>query len=709
MFFADCKELYWHMRITISIVIMLYMALPCFAQDEVPPSGKAQTWSLDNPSVRGNALQITQEKMLRINATNLWKAMTLAPGVMQYMTGNRNEAGLSVRGYRNAQVQLMMDGVPVYVPYDGNEDYARYLVGDLDSIEISKGYSPIQAGHNALGGVIDMRSARPQKELEFKARYLNYFDGKAKDMGRHVAFSAGTKQERFFLKATGIFDEQDYYRISDDFSGSQTYALYTPPHRNQGSGRREFSASRDKKLNVQAGLTPTQNAEIVFGYILQRGMKEQPPYDGDARADDSDHALRNWDWPTIDKDTVSLRTRLSPHRDIIIKTNLYYDRYKNLQRSYRHDWERDVVDYKSENKDYSYGGIVELIYALAERHTISLSGSYRRDAHKRNNTQVANRVTAQATSWHSTREMKDDVWSAALEYTFKPVKALSLVLGGSYTKLKPVKAWDETDNLETTLLRGDGEEAWNGQAGVFWDVTDNHQLYATVAHKSRMPTMQERYRLGIHKTGAMTRMPNPDLKPEKALHYEVGWKGTIQKKIAVQTAFFYSEVRDLILDAPVRSPSPINLLSIIPQTQNRGKAPFVGMEVSLDFAATEWLTFGGSLSYIEWNLHDLDSSLDDLKITALPHVKANGYIIVSPVKGLRLIPWVEYLSESYFSSTSRETTDDFTLMHFKADYRFLDNFSFEAGIQNVFDTYYEYDEGYAMPGRTFYLGMSVDF
>ena len=709
MFFVDCKKMQWNIYFFILITGIVHIPLSGFAQESPPQAGKVRSWSLEEKAVRGNTLQVTQEEMLRINATNLWQAMTLAPGVMQYMTSNRNEAGLSIRGYRKSQIQLMMDGVPVYMPYDGNEDYARYLAGDLESIEVSKGYSPILAGHNALGGVIDMRSARPRKELEFKARYLNYFDGKGKDMARHVAVSAGTKQDQFFLQATGIFHEQDFYRTSDDFSGSPEYRLYNPAHRNQGSGRREFSGNRDKKLNIQAGLTPSGNAEIVLGYIAQRGMKEQPPYDGDQRADDSDHALRNWDWPTLDKDTVSLRTRLSPHKDIIIKTNLYYDRYKNIQRSYRHDWEHDVVDYKSENRDYSYGGIAELIYALTQRQTLALSGSYRRDAHKRNNTQVANRISAQASSWHSIREMKDDIWAAAAEYTFKPVKALSLVLGGSYTKLKPVKAWDEAGSLETSLRRGDGEEAWNGQAGVFWDVADNHQIYATVAHKSRMPTMQERYRLGIHRTGAMTRMPNPDLKPEKAIHYEAGWRGTIQKKISVQTAFFYSEVRELILDAPVRSPSPINLLSIIPQTQNWGKAPFVGMEASLDFAANEWLTFGGSFSYLEWNLQDLDSSLDDLKITALPHVKANGYVIIRPVEGLRLMPRVEYLAESYFSSTSKKTTDAFTLMHFKADYQFLDNFAFEAGIQNVFDTHYEYDEGYAMPGRTFYIGMSVDF
>jgi Outer membrane receptor proteins, mostly Fe transport len=681
------------------------LAGPALAQEE--GMGGVSLDVLEISAPKDTTQRITQDEIQRIGATNLWETMSLAPGVTLDNIGARNDSRLTIRGFTSNQIAVMLDGIPVQIPYDRNEDFSRYLVDDLESIEVSKGYSSVLTGANAMGGVINLVSARPKKKLEAKLRYVNAFDSRGKDMSRHVQASMGTKQDLFFLKASGSFIEQDFFRISDDFKGSPHHTFYTSAYQNQPGGKRKYSGYRDMKLNVQAGITPTETSEIVFAYIAQRGDKEQPPYDGKLRVTDRNPTTRNWNWPQWDKDSYSLNIKFMPVDNLTIKANAYYDTYVNVLEDYGTDWSQSAVDNKSKYDDYAYGGRFEANYKFNDMHNLAASLSYRRDAHRRKDTQIIGSTRYPAAPWHKTADVQEDLWIGALEYTITPIENVSFVFGTSYTSLKPHSVWDDADANSVALTKGDGEHSWDGQGGVFWDVNPNHQVYATVAKKSRMPSMRDRYRVTIGNNSGVTRMPNPDLKPERAMHYEMGWRGTIHNKIKVGWAVFYSEVKDLIAEGTI--PDTANPGSTIPQNQNIEKTTFTGSEVSIDFAANEWLTFGGNLSYVEWDIRKSASNNAIQKITSLPNVKANAYMIITPLEGLTLIPRVEYRTDSYFSGSRKEKTDEFALAHFKAVYEFLDYFSVEAGVNNIFDTHYAYEEGFSMPGRTFFVGMTFTF
>ncbi|MGZ8220275.1 MAG: TonB-dependent receptor plug domain-containing protein, partial [Methylobacter sp.] len=45
--------------------------------------------------------------------------------------GARNERLIYIRGFNSRQVPLFMDGIPVYVPYDGNVDLNRFSTFDI--------------------------------------------------------------------------------------------------------------------------------------------------------------------------------------------------------------------------------------------------------------------------------------------------------------------------------------------------------------------------------------------------------------------------------------------------------------------------------------------------------------------------------------------------------------------------------------------------
>ena len=68
-------------------------------------------------------------------------ALNLVPGVTIQRIGPRNESGVYVRGFDFRQVPLYMDGIPVYVPYDGYVDLDRFLTYDVSEIQVAKGFT----------------------------------------------------------------------------------------------------------------------------------------------------------------------------------------------------------------------------------------------------------------------------------------------------------------------------------------------------------------------------------------------------------------------------------------------------------------------------------------------------------------------------------------------------------------------------------------
>lgn len=85
---------------------------------------------------------VTRTEMQRHNRENVADALNLLPGV-SVTNGTRNEKMVNVRGYDARQVPLYIDGIPVYVPYDGYVDFSRFSTFDLAAIQLVKGFSSV--------------------------------------------------------------------------------------------------------------------------------------------------------------------------------------------------------------------------------------------------------------------------------------------------------------------------------------------------------------------------------------------------------------------------------------------------------------------------------------------------------------------------------------------------------------------------------------
>lgn len=154
---------------------------------------------------------ISSNTIAQNNERTVAETLDNVSGLSLSNTGARNETTLSIRGFDARRIGVFIDGIPVYVPYDGNFDYSRFLTNDISQIDISKGYSSVVYGANTMGGVINIISKKPTKELEGNLRAEMILDSDAK-MARHLeSVNVGSKVDSFYAQLGGSYSKRDHF------------------------------------------------------------------------------------------------------------------------------------------------------------------------------------------------------------------------------------------------------------------------------------------------------------------------------------------------------------------------------------------------------------------------------------------------------------------------------------------------------------------
>ena len=205
---------------------------------------------------------VGHDDMREFNRDNVGDALNLLSGVT-LSTNSRNEKTIAIRGFDSRQVPLFMDGVPVYVPYDGYVDFSRFTTADLAAIQVAKGFSSLAYGPNALGGAINLISRRPTARFEADGR----LSAGAGDE-RQLAVNIGTRQEGWYLQAGASRIEADDFPLSSDFVPTAT----------ENGGARENSSRNDDKISLKVGLTPRGQDEYVLSLSLIHISEPTRPY-----------------------------------------------------------------------------------------------------------------------------------------------------------------------------------------------------------------------------------------------------------------------------------------------------------------------------------------------------------------------------------------------------------------------------------------------
>lgn len=606
------------------------------------------------------------------NRTDVSHALSLLPGVTLTGVGARNESAINVRGFDIRQVPVYLDGVPLYVPYDGYVDLARYNTFNLSQISVSKGYSSILFGPNTEGGAINLVSRKPVNPFELNA-VAGYMSG-----GYRLNTNIGSKQGDFYYEVSASQLKRNYYPLSSSFT----------PVKNEDGGHRDNSYSSDMDISGKVGFTPSKNQEYAIGYSYHHGTKGTPVYAGSDTQNSLFKNPRYWKWPNWDTQGLYLLSNNKLNSTNVIKTRWYYDQFKNETDSY------DDVTYTTISKpyafrsiynDYTLGGSVIFENTDVENNNFSIIGQYKQDVHREHN--IGEPVRRDA----------DNNFYAGLEDTYHITSDLKVNAGVSYNNRQNTEAQQYVSNVITNLPKG-GNSAWNVQGLIQYDINTNNNLSFSVARKTRFATIKDRYSF---KFG--TAIPNPDLKAEDALNYDLTYHALLATNISLEASGFYSNINNSIQTVNNVAVDPVTHVSV-GQVQNVGKAEYYGAEAVIGYRIIPKVRLDVNYTLsIRNNL-----STPKVLFTDVPKNKVFTSIQYSPIAKLYVLASEEYDSQRY--STSYGTVSGaFYLSNVKVHLNLPKGFAIEGGVNNLFDRNYTLVEGYPEEGRNYFANLIFNY
>lgn len=614
---------------------------------------------------------ITRQDMQTFNRENVGDAVNLLSGVT-LSNGVRNEKMIYLRGYDARQAPLFIDGIPVYVPYDGYVDYNRFSTADLSAIQVVKGFSSVAYGPNAIGGAINLVSRKPRMPFEGDVR-IGFGSGNE----QMTSVNLGSNQGMWYIQAGASYADADYYPLSSDFKATAT----------EDGGHRENAYRKDSKLSLKLGLTPNASDEYAISYIKQDGEKGQPPSTIPADA-------RYWKWPYWNKESVYFLSKTALGQDETLKTRLYLDKFKNEVDSYTNSSysvlrtsgsgaPAYVGTGRSLYDDETYGGSVELESTRIRNNVLRLVSHYKIDKHQETD------ANAQLNA-----DFEDTLFSIAVEDNIQLADKWLLSVGYAHHELEPERMFKSDGSYP---LPGK-QSSDNAQIGLFHDFTPNTRFYATIAQKTRLPTLKDRYSGRLNSYD-----PNPALQPEESLNYEIGYQGTPWTGAKAEAAIFYSEINDKIQSVFVANVASRCSSTAKCQMRNVGEVHTTGVELGLRTPLAGWLAVGFNYTYLDIK----NVSNPATKITDVPDSKFTAYAIVSPFGMLDIIPFIETNSGRWASNTVK--LDGYTTINLKAAYRPIKDLTLEAGVTNLTDENYALADGFPNPGRMWFANANYRF
>jgi len=258
-----------------------------------------------------------------------------------------------------------------------------------------------------------------------------------------------------------------------------------------------------------------------------------------------------------------------------------------------------------------------------------------------------------------------------------------------------VAAYTRTGFNLSAGLRVDDHETFgtttNGQLRASYSVadTDTH-IFANWGEGFKAPSVFQ-LTFDCSFCAAPQDLPRLDLRPETSDAWEAGVEqGFSGDKGTLRMAYFDQKITDLIDFAFTEGYS------------NIAAARLKGLEVSLDFALSDALTFIGNYTYTSAK----DSSTDERLIR---RPKSQFYAAFDWQVNDKISSNISVIHTGGTPDSGNQFIDSWTRVDLRAAYKVSENIELYGRIDNLFDENYQQVAGYGTPGISSFFGVRGSF
>lgn len=663
------------MRAPVAVAVAVVLALAAGAAAEPVPLGEvvvtadrvaqpaadvaADVTVLERAAIDRTAALTTDDLLRQVAGFNLFRRSSS-------LVSNPTTQGVSLRGLGASgasRTLVLLDGVPLNDVFGGWIPWSRVPVAALERVEIVRGPAATVWGNYALGGVINLITAKPtRREAE-------------------VVAEGGTR-------ATVRTDGRAADRIGP--VGVQLFASWLdtggyPVIRDDRRGRIDVDADSDRLvLDARANwaITPDASAHLhANGYQESRG-NGTPLTDNASDAGDVD-AGADWHTPAGDWSAVAFGRR----QDFEARfSSQALDRNSELPASDQFDVPASAA-----------GGALTWSRAVGGPHRLGagVDGLWI-DGESDENARFLNGAFTRRRTGGATQQL-GGAWAQA---ALRPLAPLSVTLTGRVDVWRSIDGFRRESDLTngSTLVdrRLPDRQAIVGTPGLAlrWDAGGGTALRGAVYRGFRAPTINELvrpFRVRNDVTEA-----NADLDPEQLLAGEVGVDHAADRWDAQLTAY-WARIEDPITNVTVGAgPGDVPPCGFVlaggrcRQRQNLGAARARGIEASLTVRPRpRWsVTLGSLVNDSRVTEAGAEPALEGKQLPQVPRYQVTTEVAWTHDRARAAVA-VRWVGEQFEDDRNTLPLGDYAVVDLSLGWRITGRLEAFFRIENAFDRTYE--------------------
>lgn len=513
---------------------------------------------------------VQRDDMDRNLANDMQQALKYSPGVEVHTEGRFGISQFNIRGVEGSRVKVMVDGVQQPVPYNpGATEQRSYPnaveVDTLKAIEVNKGPASTLYGSDAIGGSIMLRTLNPEDLLTeegddqhfgIKAGYASAND-ELKSTLRWAQRSG--KLEALIMGTYAQGHETQTHDSGADIEGRQRGAANPADSTLQNLLAKAFYRINDNhRIGATLEVYRDQYDEQELsenGYTIMPGYTYTNNYNEDERERVRLGVEHEWQLNAMLADQLNWSLNAQ-------QSGSLYKNYDTTAANGSRRRDRDAED-QSLQLDAQFDKRVaghQLIYGL----------SYNQNDFQLDNADFKFSDGSSKAGATGLPDADLASWGIFLQDQYHLMDDRLIVTSGvRYDRFKATPNFDAAYDKD---YDGNEDSAFTFKLGSVFHLNDQLSVFGQVAQGFKAPTVEDLYY--FYNQGAVFN-PNPNLKAEKSLGYELGLRG--QYSLAdFELATFYTEYDDFIATVKTGTSGGKDVYT----KQNLDKATIYGAELS---------------------------------------------------------------------------------------------------------------------------------
>lgn len=677
-------------------ILSLVASSMIFANDTIKLDDIVTIGTKTQSSIKDLPMQvdiISQEEIANSGASNIGEILN-SEGSIYLLSSGSNGATMSIRGMAHGDTLILIDGKRVNGEFSKTYELDRIPAGIIEQIEVVKGSSSLLYGSDAMGGVINIITKKPNKPFEGDVTLTH-----GKNKNSIDATVMGTVKNTSY-KLYGGYLKRDAFtkKESTDIKLMKAGAETAPSAAGNGGNfgvlkanlndtytlNRAYQDEMTQKnfgANIAQKINDSWNIRADFSYLDEEKNAEYISTMYETNYVQGGNKIKAKYVPTEQFDentrkTYGLGVDFTPNEDLIVKYNLNFSKYEKDRKSYTALWKE--LGYTSKEDSLSSAN-----QSTMEHTTHDIMGSYKLSSKSKITTGGEYRQT----DVKSTAFSVDDrnYKGAFLQHEYQPIEKLHLVYGARYDK-------DSIGEDETSL-----------SAGATYEIAQNTKIKANYSEGFRSPDNRELYVDQTSPSGkkmlgsdvidtASGKTTTWDIKPETSKTIELGviTSGDIW---SFDITAFQTDIKDRISQV-----SSANYNTF----ENINDSKIKGFESSMSVVPVDEIM--GKLSFSKISAKN---ETENIKLSYTPESLASltlSYFATSDIEVKTITKYV---------GTQRDDEDEKIKSYNLTNLKFIYNDAFKntdffAGVDNLFSQSIPEELG-AIETANYYLGMRYRF